>query len=493
MPRARRPRTSPRSEPRRGAGRRATCPTAPPRATGLAPGALRLLPPALALAALLAAPAAGQAHPEILVGRDASGRLHAVFDASAPFALPASRFPGIDGYAEVFPGFSTAIGARATDDFQPVDPQAELSFVLAGADDGIAVWNDRGTAIMAEGQSFRLGKAPFDSHPVWNIAPDRTGGPFTLRLQLRDASGRHADSEVFAPAFALDDGKQVFVCPMQCGGGGYFDAAGRCSTCGMALKLLSGRNYRVDVTTEGEGAGAAEGGPEGEEGGVRVARAGKPATLRIRIASPAGDPVTKLEVVHEKLLHLLLVSNDLAWFAHEHPVIQPDGSFVLETTFPHPGDYTLFHDFTPPRVGMQVVPVALRVEGEPPAAAPLGGTDVRSRVVDGYTVKLAAPQPLLSLVMGELVVRLERDGAPVTDLQPFLGTLGHLIVISEDRKHFVHSHPLPPADGAESHAGPTVAFSALFPAPGRYKAWAQFQHRDKVLTADFVLEVASPR
>jgi len=131
-------------------------------------------------------------------------------------------------------------------------------------------------------------------------------------------------------------------------------------------------------------------------------------------------------------------------------------------------------------------------EGEPPSPVPLGG-DVRSRLVDGYAVTLKASAPLLSLVMGELVVSLEREGRPVTDLQPFLGTLGHLIVISEDRRHFVHSHPLPPAEGERAQSGPAVVFSTLFPAPGRYKAWAQFQHEGRVLTADFVLEVASPR
>jgi hypothetical protein len=206
--------------------------------------------------------------------------------------------------------------------------------------------------------------------------------------------------------------------------------------------------------------------------------------------------VTSFEVVHEKLLHLILVSDDLAWFAHEHPVIQPDGSFVLAQTFPHAGRYTLFHDFTPPRVGMQVVPVALEVEGDDPVPEPVPlEPGARSRVVDGYTVSLAAPPSLVSLVTAQLVFRIEREGKPVTDLQPYLGTLGHLIVIAADRQHFVHSHPLAPpaAAGEAAAAGPTVTFSALFPAPGRYKAWGQFQHEGRVITADFVLDVAAPR
>ena len=32
-----------------------------------------------------------------------------------------------------------------------------------------------------------------------------------------------------------------------------------------------------------------------------------------------------------------------------------------------------------------------------------------------------------------LVVSLARDGKPVTDLEPFLGAMGHLIIVSADR------------------------------------------------------------
>jgi len=57
-------------------------------------------------------------------------------------------------------------------------------------------------------------------------------------------------------------------------------------------------------------------------------------------------------------------------FAHEHPQIQPDGSFLLDFTFPRGGGFKFFHDFTPPRVGMQVAPVQLTALGETPPAVP---------------------------------------------------------------------------------------------------------------------------
>jgi len=268
---------------------------------------------------------------------------------------------------------------------------------------------------------------------------------------------------------------------MKCLGGSTTPVAGLCSVCGMRLHRLSGRSYVVAVEAVGADGAAA---PKIE--------AGKEVTLRFKLAAPDGGTVKDLEVVHEKLIHLLMVSADLAWFGHEHPEAAADGSFTLRTTFPHGGSYTLFHDFTSKRDGMQVVPVELAVAGEAPAPVALAPDADGARVVEGCTVKLVAPAPLRSLFNLSLKVRVEQDGQPVTDLEPFLGALGHLIVISEDRRRFVHSHPLSAPPKVGKPAGPEVTFGALFPAPGRYKAWVQLQRKGRVLTAPFVFDVVRP-
>jgi hypothetical protein len=48
----------------------------------------------------------------------------------------------------------------------------------------------------------------------------------------------------------------------------------------------------------------------------------------------------------------------------------------------------------------------------------------------------------------------------------------------------MHGHP----EGALS-SGPVLTFGPVFPAPGRYKLWLQFQRKGKVVTAPFVIEV----
>jgi hypothetical protein len=280
----------------------------------------------------------------------------------------------------------------------------------------------------------------------------------------------HAGPPVTSTAAPSTD---TFTCPMHCEGSKHYDAAQSCPVCGMALSLVDGARYQVTVTPV--------------DGPIN---AGAPAMLRFAITDPKGKPVQKLEVVHEKILHLLVTSADLSWFAHEHPERNARGELELRMTFPAPGRYTLFHDFTPPRVGMQVVPVELTVEGTPPPPVALVTDDRQPKTVDGVTARLAPDGPLVAGKNLALTVSLARNGAPVTDLEPFLGAMGHLIIVSADRQRFVHSHPVehrhrPPA------RGPDVRFQCRFPAGGTYKAWAQFQHEGRVLTVPFTMEVAA--
>ena len=221
---------------------------------------------------------------------------------------------------------------------------------------------------------------------------------------------------------------------------------------------------------------------------------GKPATFVFTIKDPAGLPVKNVEVVHEKQLHLLMVSKDLAWFAHEHPQIQPDGTFTFTYTFPEAGEFVLYNDFTPPGAGQQVVQVPITVEGPPntaPAKRALTIDADKPKTIDGYTVSLDSGGPIKTRATTHMEYTISKDGKPVTDLSPYLGAMGHLVIISGDLKEFVHAHPH--EEGAEHSAatkgGPKVDFEAHFTATGIYKSWAQFQHNGKVITVPMTFNV----
>ena len=75
-----------------------------------------------------------------------------------------------------------------------------------------------------------------------------------------------------------------------------------------------------------------------------------------------------------------------------------------------------------------------------------------------------------------------KTGAPVTDLEPYLGAPAHMLIVRADLTDAVHAHPEELATG-----GPTVSFHPLVPAPGDYRVWVQFQRAGKVITVPFAV------
>jgi hypothetical protein len=185
-----------------------------------------------------------------------------------------------------------------------------------------------------------------------------------------------------------------------------------------------------------------------------------------------------------------LVSKDLSWFAHEHPELQPDGSFRLEQRFPFGGEFLLFADLSPKDAGMQVFRLPQTVQGDAGRATPLVENASVAREFDGYLIGLRlTPNPPRPNDHAQLTFTLTKDGKPVDDLDLFLGAIGHCIIIHEDTEMFIHTHPVQLTAAAPPPGGPTVTFHACLPKSGLYKAWGQFNHQGKIITADFVFRV----
>ena len=54
---------------------------------------------------------------------------------------------------------------------------------------------------MGVGDSFFIGPAPFDTHPIWNIVNGTAGNSYSLRLKVRDLNGVYTESEPFELSF----------------------------------------------------------------------------------------------------------------------------------------------------------------------------------------------------------------------------------------------------------------------------------------------------
>ena len=89
-----------------------------------------------------------------------------------------------------------------------------------------------------------------------------------------------------------------------------------------------------------------------------------------------------------------------------------------------------------------------------------------------------------------LTLTVSRHGAPVTDLQPYLGAYGHLVTLREGDLAYLHVHPGgEPGDG-QTKPGPDVEFGAEVPSAGRYHLYLDFRHDGVVRTAPFTLEAS---
>jgi hypothetical protein len=217
---------------------------------------------------------------------------------------------------------------------------------------------------------------------------------------------------------------------------------------------------------------------------LRVTPTTTGARLRLRIQDPRRHTtVRRVAVVHDRPMHLFIVGADLQFFAHEHPEQQPDGVFMVDVALPKPGPYMAIAEFLP-QGGTPQTFQEMFTTGEAfmtPAAPAL---DVAPKVVDGVRVSVDASQ-MKAGGTRPLVVRIDdpSSGAPVTDLEPYLGAVAQLVIVPADLTEAIHGH-------ADEPFRDQVTFAPLIPRAGRYKMWVQFQRASKVSTASFVIDVA---
>jgi hypothetical protein len=232
---------------------------------------------------------------------------------------------------------------------------------------------------------------------------------------------------------------------------------------------------------------------------------GRKLHLRFTVKNPrSGEPVRDFGLLHEKLFHLFLVSQDLTEFQHIHPAREPDGRFAIETVLPRAGHYKVYADLYPLEGAPQVLERDLVTAGHKSdlyASLPRLEADTELRqTAGGMRVELALdpPQP----VAGRTVLLKYRladaaSGAPVRDLVPYLAAWGHTLILSEDQRDFVHSHPLEAVpespEAGVARGGPEVTFETLLPRPGVYRIWSQFLRaggeESDVATASFTIRV----
>ena len=214
-------------------------------------------------------------------------------------------------------------------------------------------------------------------------------------------------------------------------------------------------------------------------------RAGEPVELRLMIHQPDGAKVEEFDELHTKKVHLIIIRKALDEFAHVHPDIDASGNMTVMHTFPLGGEYLLFADYKPAGKAAATATGRIKVSGDSPAAPKLTPNVPGVVEGDGLDARVDLKNARAGGSATVVFHVLDKQGKPVDDLEPYLGAMGHLVIVSADGKEYVHAHPL----SENSADGGVVEFMAHFPKPGIYKGWGQFQQSDTVYTAPFVVSV----
>jgi hypothetical protein len=214
----------------------------------------------------------------------------------------------------------------------------------------------------------------------------------------------------------------------------------------------------------------------------RTLIAGGSTTWQFRIIGCDGSPVRHFERENTKLLHLIVVRTDLSGYQHLHPTLGSDGTFTIRLSTARPGTYRAIADFAIDG-RKYVLGTNLTAPGhadDVPLPAP-----ALTNSVDGYRVELERSARLTAGQEAQLTFCITRQGRPVSDLEPYLGSYGHLVALHAPELGYSHVHPnaADPANGA-------ITFDTELGQRGTYRLFLQFQTHARVHTVAFTQTVS---
>ncbi|MDX8049776.1 hypothetical protein SK571_10325 [Lentzea sp. BCCO 10_0798] len=197
----------------------------------------------------------------------------------------------------------------------------------------------------------------------------------------------------------------------------------------------------------------------------------------------SGRPVDDLLVHDSAFIHLVVVSPS-GHLRHLHPVRTAPGEFRARLSDPEQGTHALAAEIARRGGGVQLLRSSVEVSG---TAAPRHDAEAETTM----EIREAGRPSTITAKFGE------------RDLQPWLGMLGHMIVVGPvtgtavDAPIWAHVHSMLPQtpglpdrpDESVAAYGPDVPFTYSFPLPGRYLVWIQVERDYSVVTVPKVVDV----
>ncbi len=219
--------------------------------------------------------------------------------------------------------------------------------------------------------------------------------------------------------------------------------------------------------------------------GGQTSGTGKGTLIRLEIEKNDGGRIDKFDINHEKMMHLMVISKDLSYFNHIHPEYKGNGVFEIANDFPAGGEYKLIADFKPSGGDSMTKMEWVRIKGESAKPVPVVPDASLDKTVEGKRVKLTIDELAANKeVTLKFSITDEKTNRPITDLEPYLGAIGHVVILTADGERYVHVH----AEEGQG-TGPDAIFETEFPKSGIYKIWGQFQKDNQVFTVSYVVNV----
>ena len=196
--------------------------------------------------------------------------------------------------------------------------------------------------------------------------------------------------------------------------------------------------------------------------------------INISLKDKSGVPVTKFEVNHEKIFHLIVVDEQLNQYYHLHPKNLGGGKFQIEKHL-NDGSYKAFIDIKPKNLKYVIKPVQFNI-GKPVSVhnPSLSPDTKQTKEVEGKTVTLE-----MSSQMAHKMITLDFK-LDTSNLEPYLGAMGHVVILDDQATHYLHVHP--------KENGKPI-FVTEFEKPGIYKIWAEFKQDGVVRAFPFVVKI----
>ena len=200
--------------------------------------------------------------------------------------------------------------------------------------------------------------------------------------------------------------------------------------------------------------------------------------------------------MHTQPVHLLIEESGLGDYHHEHPVpTGTPGEYKFSFTPKKSTSYRVWADIVPMATGIQELPfVDLPSEGGPGGSVTDKSNSFTS-TVDGFTFALTLANgsagPLPANRTSRLVISIkDRDGKPVTRLEPVMNAFAHLVGFYDDFQTVVHLHPMG-GDilNPDFRGGPALGFQFFPPKPGFIRLYCQVSIDGKMLFAPFSVNV----